>query len=85
MEEDLILGDESDEVEEGFEYETIEGYTYTEYISAACEVLNTIQSGDFMTQDDIRRAKEMRTMSIEMLHFCVKKMHQMLFIDDIVV
>ena len=77
-EEDLILGEE-DEVEEEFDYETIEGYTYTEYIHASCEILNTIQSGDFMTQDDIKMAKRLRKLSLDMLMHCTNKMHEMLY------
>ena len=83
MEEDLILGDEDDAIEDELFFENVEGYTYTEFISASCEVLNTVQSGDFMTQDDVKMAKELRKLSLEMLSYCVKKMHGMLFINDI--
>lgn len=76
-EDDLILGEE-EEIEDDFNYETIEGYTYTEYIGASCEVLNTIQSGDFMTQEDVRMAKKLRKLSLEMLVHCVTRMHEML-------
>ena len=83
MEEDLILGDEEEAIEEGIYFENVQGYTYTEYIGASCDTLNCIESGNFMTREDSEKAQEIKRLSLEMLHYCVKKMHGMLFIDDI--
>ena len=83
MEEDLILGDEDDAIEDELYFENVQGYTYTEFIAASCDTLNCIESGNFMTREDAEKAQEIKRLSLEMLEYCVKKMHGMLFIDDI--
>jgi hypothetical protein len=83
MEEDLILGDEEDAIEEDLYFENVQGYTYTEFISASCDALNCIESGNYMTREDAEKANEIKRLSIEMLHYCVKKMHDMLYTNDI--
>lgn len=85
MEDDLILGDEEDAIEEELYFENVKGYTYTEFISASCDALATIESGNYMTREDAEKANEIKRLSLEMLHYCVKKMHDMLYINDITV
>lgn len=83
MEEDLVLGEEEGTEELYFEH--VEGYTYTEFIAASCDALAAVESGNFMTKNDAEKAQEIKRLSLEMLQYCVKKMHTMLFIDDIAV
>lgn len=83
MEEDLILGDEEDAIEDELYFENVEGYTYTEFISASCDALATIESGNYMTREDAEKAQEIKRLSLEMLEYCVKKMHNLLFNSDI--
>lgn len=83
MEEDLILGDEEDAIEDELYFENVQGYTYTEFIGASCDALNCIESGNYMTREDAEKAQEIKRLSLEMLEYCVKKMHGMLFTNDI--
>ena len=83
MEEDLIFGDEEDAIEDELYFENVQGYTYTEFIAASCDALTTIESGNYMTREDAEKAQEVKRLSLEMLHYCVKKMHDMLYNSDI--
>jgi len=74
MEEDLILGDDQEEVVE----EEI-GYTYTEYISASVEVLTMLESANPMTKTDVKRVENLKKLCFEMLEHSVKELHKSLF------
>jgi len=74
MEDDLVLGNEEEEVEE-----FIEEITYSEYIHASVEVLTMLESANPMTKSEVKRVESLRKMCFEMLEFSVKSMHQALF------
>jgi hypothetical protein len=79
MEEDLILGEE-----EEVEYvEEVVGYTYPEFIHASVEVLSMLESANPMTREEVEKMEELKKLCLEMLHYSVKSMHGMLFINDI--
>lgn len=74
MEEDLILGDDEEEVvDEDF------GYSYTEYISASVEVLTFLESANPMTKTEVKRVENLRKLCFEMLEHSVKELHNSLF------
>ena len=76
MEDDLILGDDQEEVEE-----IIEEISYAEYIHASVEVLTMLESANPMTKSEVKRVESLKKMCFEMLEFSVKSMHQALFND----
>lgn len=74
MEENLILGDDQEEVEE-----FIEEISFTEYIHASVEVLTMLESANPMTKTEVKRVENLRKMCFDMLEFSVKSMHETLF------
>ena len=74
MEDNLILGDDQEEVEE-----FIEEISFTEYIHASVEVLTMLESANPMTKSEVKRVENLRKMCFEMLEFSVKSMHEALF------
>jgi len=74
MEENLVLGDDQEEVEE-----FIEEISFTEYIHASVEVLTMLESANPMTKSEVKRVENLRKMCFEMLEFSVKSMHETLF------
>jgi len=76
MEDNLVLGDDQEEVEE-----IIEEISYAEYIHASVEVLTMLESANPMTKSEVKRVESLKKMCFEMLEFSVKSMHQALFND----
>ena len=74
MEENLVLGDDQEEVDE-----FIEEISFTEYIHASVEVLTMLESANPMTKSEVKRVESLRKMCFEMLEFSVKSMHETLF------
>ena len=74
MEDNLVLGDNQEEVEE-----FIEEISFTEYIHASVEVLTMLESANPMTKSEVKRVENLRKMCFEMLEFSVKSMHETLF------
>ncbi len=74
MEDNLVLGDDQEEVEE-----FIEEISFTEYIHASVEVLTMLESANPMTKSEVKRVENLRKMCFEMLEFSVKSMHETLF------
>ena len=73
MEQDLVLGEEQEEVEE-----IIEEISYSEYISASVDVLTFLESANPMTKSEVKRVENLRKMCFEMLEISVKFMHSTL-------
>ena len=73
MEQDLVLGEEQEEVEE-----IIEEISYSEYIHASVEVLTFLESANPMTKSEVKRVENLRKMCFEMLEISVKFMHSTL-------
>lgn len=74
MEQDLILGDDHEDVEE-----FVEEVSYTEYISASVEVLTFLESSNPMTKSEVKRVENLKKMCFEMLEHSVKELHSTLF------
>jgi len=74
MEDNLILGDDQEEVEE-----FIEEISFTEYIHASVEVLTMLESANPMTKSEVKRVESLRKMCFEMLEHSVKELHSTLF------
>jgi len=74
MEDDLVLGNEEEEIEE-----FIEEITYSEYIHASVEVLTMLETANPMTKSEVKRVESLRKMCFEMLEHSVKELHSTLF------